>query len=205
MAAAQLEQEMRSWAELHNVPIIAPASALQLAALAAEKQPRRILEVGCAIGYSALLLAEHSAADVQITTIEMDPQRAATARRFIAAAGKENSIRLIEGDAAAVIDSLDGPFDFVFLDGPKAQYLKELQQLLPDKLASHATIVADNVSFRGMVDGSAPCLPRYRTLVKRLREYVSFVSTDRRFATRIIASADHLAISEYSKELSANE
>jgi predicted O-methyltransferase YrrM len=196
-----LEVEMRQWAEIHQVPILASASADYLAALVREKKPRKILEIGCAIGYSALLIAQHCAVDGKITTLEIDPERITIAKDFIARTKQTERIEIIQGDANALISTLAGPYDFVFLDGPKGQYLRQLQQLLPDKLTQNATIVADNVAFRGMVGGAVPCLPRYKTLVARLRQYIEFVSTDPRFLTKIITEADHLAISDYTKEL----
>ena len=195
------EEEMRQFAALENVPILAVTSAEKLIEVVKETKPKRILEIGTAIGYSALLMIKSADASASLTTIEMDPERAALARRFIAKADELRRIEIIEGDAAQILPRLEGRYDFIFIDGPKGQYLRQLKMLLPEKLAEKATVIADNVGFRGMVDGTTPCLPRYRTLVTRLREYIDFVSKNPHFSTQIFASADHLAISYYSKEL----
>ena len=199
-----LEAEMRRLAESNNIPIIAPESALKLSEIISATKPRRILEIGAAIGYSALLMLEAGREDAKVTTIEIDPERAALARSFIQKAGETGRIELIEGDAGAILKGLSGSYDFVFLDGPMGQYLRQLKDLLPEKLAEQAVIVADNVAFRGMVNGEEPCLPRYKTIVLRLREYIAFVSSNPHFKTEIFTEADHLAISYYSKELKEN-
>ncbi len=195
------EAEMRMFAAAENVPILAATSAKKLIEIVGETKPKRILEIGTAIGYSALLMIKAAGPLARLTTIEKDPERAALARSFIAKANELQRIEIVEGDAAQILPALEGCYDFVFIDGPKGQYLRQLKMLLPEKLAEKATIVADNVGFRGMVDGASPCLPRYRTLVERLREYIDFVAKDPHFSTQIFASADHLAISYYSKEL----
>lgn len=179
-----------------KVPILRPESETVLLRLVREKQPLRLLEVGTAIGYSTLLLAAAMPANALLTSLEIDEQRALIARRHLAAAGFGERVRVLTGDAAATIVRLDDRFDFVFLDGPKGQYLAHLRLLL-DKLVPAATVVADNVLFRGLVRSDAPPPRRYRTLIIRLREYLAFVSTNAQFSTTLLPDGDGVAVSCY--------
>jgi predicted O-methyltransferase YrrM len=131
-----------------------------------------------------------------LVTLEIDEARATIAQQHINAAGFNDRVTLVPGDAADTIGQLTGKFDFVFLDGPKGQYLAYLRLLL-DKLAPDAVVVADNVLFRGMVNAEENPPHRYRTLVIRLREYLDFVSTDDRFTTTLLPDGDGVAISYY--------
>ncbi|MDU4960619.1 MAG: O-methyltransferase [Sporomusaceae bacterium] len=179
-----------------EVPILRPETETVLRRLVVSKQPLRLLEVGTAIGYSTLLLAMAMPPQAFLTSLELDAARAAAAAQNIAAAGLSGRVRIVTGDAADTISRLQGPFDFVFLDGPKGQYLAHLQLLL-DKLSAEATVVADNVLFRGMVGSTAAPPRRYRTLVNRLRQYLAFVSTDARFSTTLLPEGDGVAVSCY--------
>ena len=109
------------------------------------------------------------------------------------AAGFSQRVHCHLGDAAELLETLEGPYDFLYLDGPKGQYLRQLKAI-EQKLSSHAVIAADNVLFRGMVESDAPVPHRYRTLVVRLREYIAYVRTH--YATVIYKNGDGLAVSE---------
>ncbi len=174
-----------------HVPILrGPERGLLLDAV--EKvQPKRILEIGTAIGFSTLLMGERCP-DADIDTIEIDEVRHARAMAAVKNAGCESRIHCHLGDAAAVIETLTGPYDFLYLDGPKGQYLRQLRAIEP-LLSKHAVIAADNVLFRGLVESEAPVPHRYRTLVMRLREYIAYVSE--RYDTRIYEEGDGLAVS----------
>lgn len=185
---------MQEHAQLHRVPIMQPEGAAFLVALAEKHKPTAILEVGTAIGYSTLLLAMHSSA--QITTLELDEQRAATARHYWQEAGVADRIELKVGDAAALLQALDHRYDFVFIDAAKGQYLDYLQKIVPH-LQAGAVIIADNVLFRGLVLSEEPVPRRYRTIVKRLRAYLDFVLHDERFTTTVQHEGDGVAISYY--------
>ena len=190
--------EIRQMAVLNNVPIIQSGSEQILLETVRANKPLRLLEIGTAIGYSTLLLASAMPDGASLVSVELDKARAVIARQHIAKAGLCDRVTVLDGDAMTVIPELNGDFDFVFLDGPKGQYLAYLT-LLINKLAFGAVIFADNVLFRGMVaDGLPP--RRYRTLVRRLREYVQFVLTDERFATTLLPTGDGVAISVYRKQ-----
>jgi len=195
----ELFREMEEYAEIHNVPIINKVSSQLLVATVKEKQPMSVLEIGTAIGYSALLMAQYMPKAGKMISIEQDANRIDTAYEYIARAGKSEQIQLIDGDAGEILLQLEGNFDMVFIDAAKGQYLDYLQKII-GKLSKDAVIVADNVLFRGMVLGQEPPHKRYRTIVKRLREYLDFVSHDERFSTTIHDEGDGIAISYYRGE-----
>ena len=182
---------LEAYAEEHSVTIIRKSERKALIAAARKASPARILEVGTAIGYSSLLLLSEFP-EAHIDTIEVDEQRYRIAEEAVEKAGVSHRWHGHLGDAARVIPTLEGPYDFVFLDGPKGQYLRELKMLEP-LLAGHAVIAADNVLFRGLVMAEGQVPHRYRTLVMRLREYIGYVNSA--YDTIIDEEGDGLAVS----------
>ena len=182
---------LEAYAEEHSVSIIRKSERKALIAAARKASPARILEVGTAIGYSSLLLLSEFP-EAHIDTIEVDEQRYRIAEEAVEKAGVSHRWHGHLGDAARVIPTLEGPYDFVFLDGPKGQYLRELKMLEP-LLAGHAVIAADNVLFRGLVMAEGQVPHRYRTLVMRLREYIGYVNSA--YDTIIDEEGDGLAVS----------
>lgn len=182
---------LEAYAEEHSVPIIRKSERKALIAAARKASLARILEVGTAIGYSSLLLLSEFP-EAHIDTIEVDEQRYRIAEEAVEKAGVSHRWHGHLGDAARVIPTLEGPYDFVFLDGPKGQYLRELKMLEP-LLAGHAVIAADNVLFRGLVMAEGQVPHRYRTLVMRLREYIGYVNSA--YDTIIDEEGDGLAVS----------
>ncbi|WP_378955587.1 O-methyltransferase [Pelosinus sp. sgz500959] len=191
-----LLKEIEDYAEENSIPIINKVSSQLLIDIAQERSPRSVLEIGTAVGYSALLMISHMPVDGKIVTIEQDANRIDTAYDFITRAGRIEQIQLLDGDASEILLQIEGPFDMVFIDAAKGQYLDYLQKVM-DKLSDGAVIIADNVLFRGMVLSDEPPHKRYRTIVKRLREYLDFVSHDSRFSTTIHHEGDGVAISYY--------
>ncbi|MGL5515160.1 MAG: O-methyltransferase, partial [Sporomusa sp.] len=139
---------MEDYALAHKVPIISRESGQLLQQVAAACQPSAILEIGTAIGYSTLLLAANMNAGGRITTIELDENRLAVAKEFLAFSDVQAQIQFIAGDAGTVVSGLTGKFDLVFIDAAKGQYLDYLYKVM-DKLSSGAVVIADNVLFRG--------------------------------------------------------
>ena len=182
---------LEAYAEEHSVPIIRKSERKALIEAARKASPARILEVGTAIGYSSLLLL-HEFPEAHIDTIEVDEQRYRIAEESVEKAGVSHRWYGHLGDAARVIPTLEGPYDFVFLDGPKGQYLRELKMLEP-LLTAHAVIAADNVLFRGLVMAEGQVPHRYRTLVMRLRDYIRYVNSA--YDTIIDEEGDGLAVS----------
>ncbi|HEY3424084.1 MAG TPA: O-methyltransferase [Negativicutes bacterium] len=190
-----LLQEMEMYAAKHHIPIIMPAGGKILSGVVAKLQPQSILEIGTAIGYSTLLMATKMVAGAKIVTIEQDQERVDIAKDFLARSDMLGRIDIICGDAGKVLPQLTESFDMVFIDAAKGQYLDYLHKVM-DKLVPGAVIIADNVLFRGMVMGGD--IPRrYRTLVRRLREYLEFVSHHPHLRTTIHSEGDGMAISYY--------
>lgn len=186
-----LAEELERYAEKNQVPIIRGPERNLLIEAAMKAKPRKILEIGTAIGYSALLLAAYCP-EADIDTIELDETRRQMAEETMKKAGLEGRVHCHLGDAGEVIPTLSGPYDFVYLDGPKGQYLRELRSIEP-KLSEKAVIAADNVLFRGLVKKEGKVPHRYRTLVYRLREYTDYV--EKKYETRIYEEGDGLAVS----------
>lgn len=178
-------------AEKGGVPIIRASEREAFLAAAALAAPRRILEIGTAIGFSALLLAQRFP-HAHIDTIELDAARHRRAEKAVIDAGLSDRVFCHHGDAASLIPTMKGPYDLLYLDGPKGQYLRHLHQAEP-LLSEKAVILADNVLFRGLVRSQDPVPHRYRTLVMRLRDYLSYVADA--YDTTIDEKGDGLSVS----------
>lgn len=186
--------EMKEYGEANHVPIINAQGLRVLTDTVARKKPRRVLEIGTAIGYSTLYIAANSAADVEIVTLELSDERADEAENFIARSRFAGQIAVVRGDAGENILRQSGRFDLVFIDAAKGQYPDYFRKVYP-LLAEDAVVVADNVLFRGYVRGTEPVPRRFRTIVKRLREYISMVTENEGFRTEIHEDGDGLAVS----------
>ena len=191
----ELLREMEAYAEKEHVPIINERGRQAFIRIIEECKPRRVLEIGTAIGYSALLMAEHGAEDIHITTLELSEERAALAKAFWRKSPYCDCMELHLGDAGDILARLTPPaggFDFVFIDAAKGQYVDYFHKV-QSLLAKKATIVADNVLFRGYVLGQEKAPRRYKTIVKRLREYLEMVQRAP-FRTEIMSNGDGLAV-----------
>lgn len=186
--------EQRIYAVLNKVPILRESEVHLFEELISLYKPVRILEVGTAIGYSTLLLARHSGEDFHIDSIEIDETRHGMAKHFIGQSKYNDRITLHLGDANTLLSEMEGPYDMVFLDGPKGQYKNQLE-LIESKLAPQAVVLADNVLFRGYVRGEKEAPRRYKTIVKRLREYLETVEDKERFNTTIYPLGDGMSVS----------
>ena len=191
---AVLLAEMKEYGEANHVPIINAKALHVLTETVAQKRPRRVLEIGTAIGYSTLYIAANSAGDVEIVTLELSDERADEAEDFIGRSRFAGQIDIIRGDAGENILRQSGSFDLVFIDAAKGQYPDYFRKVYP-LLAEDGVVIADNVLFRGYVRGSGPVPRRFRTIVKRLREYIGMVTENDEFRTEIHEDGDGLAVS----------
>ena len=192
---SKVMKELEFEAETYNIPIIRESERQLLFKTVYENKPKRILEIGTAIGFSALLMATAND-DVIIDTVEKDTKRFERAKKAIEDANMTERINCISGDADKVISELSENYDFVYLDGPKGQYLNHLKKI--EKILSEkAVIVADNVLFKGLVKSGEYPPHRYRTIVMRLREYLEYVN--REYSTEIYEEGDGMAISFRNK------
>lgn len=162
--------ELEEYAEKNSVPIVQPETAQLLKTLVRMINPKRILEVGCAIGYSAILMASES--DASITTLECDENMVKIARENIKKAGMENRIYVINKDAREYFETLSGEYDMIFLDGPKAHYIYMLNDCIR-LLNDGGILVADNVLYKGMTADEEHVVKRKITIVKRLKHFIA--------------------------------
>lgn len=154
------------------VPIIRKESRNLLRVLLKIEKPGRVLEVGTAIGFSAILMGECLPDDSHITTIEKYEKRIPVARENFKRAGMEEKITLIEGDASEVLKELTGPFDFIFMDAAKGQYIHFFPEVMR-LLKSGGILVSDNVLQDGdVVESRYAVVRRNRTIHSRMREYL---------------------------------
>lgn len=190
----ELLREMEGYAALHHVPIINERGRKAFLQVVREAKPHRVLEIGTAIGYSSLLIAMNGAEDIEITTLELSDERIKTAQGYIDRSAYAGRIRIMGGDAGEILTSqLTGKkFDFVFIDAAKGQYVDYFHKV-QSLLTENAVILADNVLFRGYVQGGVPAPRRFRTIVKRLREYIELVNTPP-YVTEILENGDGLAV-----------
>lgn len=177
------------------VPIIRKEMQSFLKFLLAMKKPARILEVGTAVGFSAILMAEYDPVPCQITTIENYEKRIPIARENFKRAGKEAQIALLEGDAAEVLKTLEGPYDFIFMDAAKGQYIHFLPEILR-LLAKDGVLVSDNVLQDGdVIESRFTVTRRNRTIHKRMREYLYTLTHSEELVTAVLPVGDGITLS----------
>jgi len=142
--AETVMREIEEMGKRSFIPSIGPVKGRIIAEVVAKLKPRKILEVGALYGYSAILIAKNSPANAEITTVEKNPEHARMTEQNVERAQLEDQIKIIQGDAREVLPKLPGPFDLVFLDAEKTQYLDYLKAV-EEKLHQGSVVVADNV------------------------------------------------------------
>ena len=191
---AMLDQIERE-ATADYVPIIRKEMQSFLKFLLAMKKPARILEVGTAVGFSAILMAEYDPVPCQITTIENYEKRIPIARENFKRAGKEAQIALLEGDAAEGLKTLEGPYDFIFMDAANGQYIHFLPEILR-LLAKDGVLVSDNVLQDGdVIESRFAVTRRNRTIHKRMREYLYTLTHSEELVTAVLPVGDGITLS----------
>ena len=178
-----------------RVPIIRKEMQSFLKVLLMIKRPMRILEVGAAVGFSSILMSEYIPEGGYITTIENYDKRIPIARANFKRAGKEEQIDLIEGDALEVMHGLEGPYDLIFVDAAKGQYIHYLPEVMR-LLGTDGVLVSDNVLQEGDIIESRFALERRnRTIHSRMREYLYELKHHDQLQTSIIPLGDGVALS----------
>lgn len=184
--------EQRALAD--HVPIIRRGTRSFLRWILAERRPGRILEIGTAVGFSALFMAWYAPEPVRIVTVEQDARRIAEARKNFAAAGRQKQITLLEGDAAEILPRLSGPFDMIFMDAAKGQYpflLPQAKRLM----AQGGLLITDNVLQEGdILESRFAVRRRDRTIHKRMREYLYTLAHDEDLVCTVLPVGDGLAV-----------
>ena len=187
----QIEQE----AIEAYVPIIRKEMQQFLKMLLAVKRPLRILEVGTAVGFSAILMAEYDPVHCEITTIENYEKRIPIARENFKRAGKEEQITLLEGDATEVLKTLEEPYDFIFMDAAKGQYINFLPDIIR-LLVEQGVLVSDNVLQDGtIIESRFVVTRRNRTIHKRMRDYLYELTHRDDLVTAVLPIGDGITVS----------
>lgn len=192
---SEILEKIESEARAADVPIIRREMQSFLKILLMLKKPARVLEVGAAVGFSALLMSEYVPEECRITTIENYEKRIPIARENFRRAGKEEQIDLVEGDAAEVLKKLKGPYDFIFMDAAKGQYIHYLPDILR-LLPPGGCLVSDNVMQDGdVIESRFAVERRNRTIHARMREYLYELKHNDELTTSIIPLGDGVAVS----------
>lgn len=187
--------EIEKEAKETNVPIIRTQVQSLLKLLLAMRKPAAILEVGCAIGFSALLMSEYGPEDCHITTIEKYEKRIPIARENFRRAGKEDRITLLEGDAAEILGEMQGVYDMIFMDAAKGQYIHFLPDVLR-LLAPGGILLSDNVLQDGdIIESRFAVTRRNRTIHSRMREYLYELKHRPDLETVILPVGDGVTVS----------
>ena len=183
-----------------EVPIIRPDMQSFLKVLLSVHRPERILEVGTAVGFSAILMAQNTDDTCQITTIEKYEKRIPEARENFRLAGLGNRITLLEGDALEVMGRLSEPYDMVFMDAAKGQYIHFLPEALR-LLRTGGILVSDNVLQDGdIIESHYAVERRNRTIYKRRREYLYVLKHTQGLLTSIVPVGDGAAVTVKQQE-----
>ena len=177
------------------VPIIRKEMQSFLKLLLAMQKPMRILEVGTAVGFSAVLMAEYAPKGCQIVTIENYEKRIPIAKANFERAGKQEQITLLEGDATEILPQLEGQFDMIFMDAAKGQYLNFLPRVL-ELLQPEGILISDNVLQDGdIIESRFAVTRRNRTIHKRMREYLYTLTHSEELTTAVLPVGDGITIS----------
>ena len=180
-----------------HIPIIMDDTLKVVDKILKEVKPKRILEIGTAVGYSAICFSEYLSEDGQIDTIERDEERIIEAKSNIEKVGVSNKINIYSGDAVEILHTLNNKYDVVFIDAAKGKYpffLKEALRMLD----THGVILADNILYKGYVMSDYN-KHKQRTAVRNLREYIKEVTENPNIETEILEVGDGLAVSRLKK------
>ena len=188
-------KRLREDALAREIPVADDETLQYLLFTVTALQPKRILEIGTAVGLSAaaMLLAVDGA---RVTTVELEEERYLEAKKNWAALGLSERVTAYLGDAGEIIAMMDGQFDFVFLDGPKAQYEKYLFDL-KRLMKKGAVLFADDVLLFGWVSGEEETPQKRRSIVEKIRSYLQTITADKDFVTSVLNVGDGVAVSVY--------
>ncbi len=192
MNEQELEKIKQKALEEH-IPIIMDDTLAVMEKYLKESKPEKILEIGTAVGYSAMCFTKFLAENGRIDTIERELERVKEAEENIKKVGVEDKIRIYEGDAVEILPTLDEKYDAVFIDAAKGKYPFFLQESLR-LLQPNGIIFADNILYKGYVMSDYN-KHKQRTAVRNLREYIKQVSEDPNLETQILEVGDGLAVS----------
>ena len=188
--------ERRADALSRGIPVADDETLNYLLVMLTATQPKRILEIGTAVGLSGAAMLS-ICPEARLTTMELDEERYLEAKKNFAELGVESRVTAYLGDAAEILSMMDGQFDFVFLDGPKAQYEKYLFDL-KRLMKKGAILFSDDVLLYGWVSGVEPTPQKRQSIVDKIRAYLKTLTEDKDFVTSVLDVGDGVAISVYN-------
>ena len=196
---SEISEQIKKEALADRVPIIRSETASLLKFFVSLMKPMRVLEVGTAVGYSAIIMSEVLPEGASITTIEKFEPRIHAARENFRRAGKEEVITLLEGDAMEWMRRLSGPYDMIFMDAAKGQYIHFLPEVMR-LLADGGLLISDNILQDGdIMESRFAVTRRNRTIHNRMREYLYTLKHTAGLATSLIPIGDGVAVSTITK------
>lgn len=196
MNKEELEKIKKKALEEH-IPIIMDDTLEVVDKILKELKPMKILEIGTAVGYSAMCFSEYLIDEGKIDTIERDEERVKQAKENIVKVGVEDKINIYEGDAVEILPTLNEKYDMVFIDAAKGKYPFFLKEALR-MLNNNGIILADNILYKGYVMSDYN-KHKQRTAVRNLREYIANVTNNPNLETEILEVGDGLAITKLKK------
>ncbi|EOD00123.1 O-methyltransferase [Caldisalinibacter kiritimatiensis] len=191
--------ELEKYSKENHIPIVHPEVANFLKVMIKITKAEKILELGTAIGYSALIMANAMESKGKIVTIERREDMIELAKENIKNSETNVDIEIIKGEAQKVLPSINDEFDLIFLDAAKSKYMDFLPYCI-NNLKTRGIIISDNVLFKGMVANDQLVVRRKKTIVRRMREYLEYISNNEELETSVIPIGDGIALS-YKKEV----
>lgn len=188
-------KEIEDFARENGVPIVQKETGVFLEFITSMKKPKKILELGTAVGFSSILMYESAGTEPDIITIERDENMIEMAKINLDRFNLTDKISIEQGDCLEVLERLDDKFDLIFMDAGKGHYNHFLPHCLR-LLKEDGIIVADNVLFRGMVASQELVKRRKITIVKRMRTYLDLVTQDENLITSVIPMGDGIAVTK---------
>ncbi len=184
--------EINKYADENFIPVLLPETASFLAQIIRLAKPKKILEIGTAIGYSAQIMLRNS--DAQLYTVEVEEKRIDVAKKFFEKAGVLDRVTVFLGDAGEIVPMLTGEYDFIFMDGPKTRYIEYLPYL--DKLLKKdGILLCDNVLFNGMLSGDTEVIHKKSSIVVKIEEFLQALYHNDNYVTSVLPVGDGLSLS----------
>lgn len=189
-------KEKRAAALERGIPVADDETLNFLLLTLAAVKPQRILEIGTAVGLSSVAML-YACPNARLTTMELEEERYLEAKENFVKFGVSDRVNAYMGDAGEILAMMDGEFDFVFLDGPKAQYEKYLFDL-KRLMKKGAVLFADDVLLYGWVNGAEPTPQKRHSIVDKIRSYLDTITKDKSFITSVLDIGDGVALSVYN-------